>query len=291
MNNNWKDGTSARNRSRSKFVSGRSQLPAFTLIELLVVIAIIAILAAMLLPALSKAKSKAQGIQCLSNLKQLQLAWITYATDSNDGVVTNQGALTITYTSWVTGWLNWGSGVPAGANTNSQYLLDGALGAYTARSLGVYKCAADSLSSTIGPRNRSVSMNGFVGDYPTAANPNGLVFDNYGSGQYRTYRKVSDMHRPGPASTWVFIDECPDSINDGLFTVYMTKDSWDDVPSSTHNGSGGLSFADGHAELKKWLDASTKLPVARVSPCPVYTQGLISKRDHEWMQQRSSAKR
>lgn len=291
MKNYRKQAKSSRNGGCAVTAAGRPRTHAFTLIELLVVIAIIAILAAMLLPALSKAKSKAQGIQCLSNLKQLQLAWITYATDSNDGVVTNQGALTVTYTSWVTGWLNWGSGVPTGANTNNQFLQDGALGAYTARSLGVYKCAADNVSSTIGPRNRSVSMNGFVGDYPTAANPNGLVFDNYGNGLYRTYRKVSDMHRPGPASTWVFIDECPDSINDGLFGLYMTKDAWDDVPSSTHNGSGGLSFGDGHAELKKWLDPGTKLPVVKVSPCPAYTQGLISKRDHQWMQDRTSAKR
>ena len=134
-------------------------------------------------------------------------------------------------------------------------------------------------------------MNGFVGDYPVAGNPSGLVHDSYGGGLYRTYRKMSDFNRPGPAATWVFIDECPDSINDGLFGLYMTQDAWDDVPSSTHNGSGGLSFADGHAELRKWLDPNTRLPVAKVNPCPVYSRGLISLKDHRWLQERTSARK
>ena len=264
----------------------------FTLIELLVVIAIIAILAAMLLPALSKAKTKAEAIGCLNNLKQLQLAWYNYANDSNDGVATNLGAPSLSGnpTGWVTGWLDWNAGTPYGANTNNQYLQDGALGPYTAKNVGVYRCPADKIPSAIGPRNRSISMNGFVGDYGGT-----VMWKGYGYTSYQIYLKLSLMSRPGPAMTWVFIDEHPDGINDGLFGMKMPSSTfwpggftvWDDVPASYHNGAGGLSFADGHAETKKWLDATTKQPIKKTNPSG--GTGQTSPKDNNWMVQRTSA--
>jgi prepilin-type N-terminal cleavage/methylation domain-containing protein len=285
------------NPTRSNASNAVRCAPGFTLIELLVVIAIIAILASMLLPALSKAKLKAQGIQCMSNHRQLTIAWRLYAEDNRDHLVlashsgnasdpNNQYAWTWTEMNFTADPKNWDINADLTQRPLWQYN----------RSPGIYKCPADRSYVTINgeakPRVRTMSMNFFLG---------GFGGDSEGAGPmaapYTVYLKYSQIvggrGTAGPVKTFVFLDQREDTINWGNFMTHM--DGFDprepakykftmDLPGEYHKKACGFSFADGHSEIKKWRDPRTTPPLKYQQAAPSGDTPSPRNVDVEWLQ-------
>lgn len=255
---------------RSETLSGNG----FTLIELLVVMAIIALLAGLLLPALNRTRARANQTACLSNFKQFGVALQIYAADHGDHLLPNLDGQNVPLgQTWVEGWLGW----PGPDCTNTILLKQSLLGRYLPAPK-LWMCPSAKpvrVGSITQPRVRTVSLNCFMGspvESPVAT----------------TYRKMGQIIQPSPTQALTFVEERPDTINDGAFGMQWPFEEGNpaawmlrDKPGTLHSKSANLAFADGHVETRRWQDSRTVL-------APRDDEVTPGNQDILWMQQRAT---
>jgi prepilin-type processing-associated H-X9-DG protein/prepilin-type N-terminal cleavage/methylation domain-containing protein len=265
---------------------------AFTLIELLVVIAVIAILAGLLLPTFSRAKEKAVTTQCVNNLRQLTLGCLLYASDAEDALPYNMGEDEIRRAVSWNKFLNWNSTIMSweldSDNTNTALLTRGGIGPHVGGTPQVYRCPKDTALSDLQSgagwtaRVRSYSMNAMVGDageYTSGGT-------NINNPSYRQFFRLSQI--PEAARIFLFVEEHPDSINDGYFLNKPGSFEWIDLPASYHGGAANFTYADGHVEPYRWRLAQT-MPPPRPDqanlPLPIPDN---AREDFRWLMSRTT---
>ncbi|HEY0455418.1 MAG TPA: H-X9-DG-CTERM domain-containing protein [Verrucomicrobiae bacterium] len=275
-------------------MQGNLTSPAFTLVELLVVVAIIGILSSLLLSSLAQAKARGKTISCLNNEKQLILACLLYTHDSEDALPYNMGddqTLRLVqqgqYLNWVNNVMSWDTDPN---NTNTTLLMTGGLGPYLSGTPQVYRCPSDNVLSDLQraagwrSRDRSYSMNAMVGDAGDFSTNGANVNNPF----YKQFFHLTQI--PDPTQIFVFVEEHPDSIDDGYFLNRAETYEWRDLPGSYHNGGANLAFADGHIEYHQWNDGSTKAPSVPYTlnlPFHVKPTGVA---DYHWLMDRTSLK-
>jgi prepilin-type N-terminal cleavage/methylation domain-containing protein/prepilin-type processing-associated H-X9-DG protein len=259
-------------------MSIKQKSSAFSLVELLVVIAIIAILAGLLLPVFTDSKSKAEGMMCGNNIRQLSIAWLLYADENTDLLVNNHGVpeTLARRQTWANNVEDW---VDGDDNTNLVYLTDSKLGPYANRSAKIYKCPADREPAANGQRIRSMSMNAMVG------NPGELT--NRFNPLYVQFYKTAEVRQP--SGIFVFLDEHCDTLNDGFFVNRLEDYAWGNVPGSYHNGGVNLSFADGHFESHRWQVPDTVRPARQGAARGGFPAN--PRTDFDWLKARTSVKK
>jgi len=265
---------------------------AFTLVELLVTIAVIGVLAALLLPALSSARDRALGAQCMSNCRQLMLGWMLYSDDYGGRLPYNIGGTGADRGVGPRSDVNWAYGIQDWElkpdNTNSARLASTGLGPYLSGNPTVYRCPADRVLSSVqrgagwSERARSYSMNAMMGNAGPAT-ADGFNVNNPGYAQFFRIHNI-----PSPSRMFVFVDEHPDSINDGYFLNRADEHEWIDLPASYHNDAASFAFADGHSEIHKWTQPSTVHPARPdAAPLPMYVR-YSELEDWKWVISRMS---
>lgn len=290
---------------RGSYKAADDQRTAFTLVELLVVIAVIGIVAAFLLPALGQAKERARGIVCLNNTKQLALATVIYAGDHEDRLPYNLGLTGSSFRTplnWVNNVMTWDLSPD---NTNTATITQASLGPYASGNTAIYRCPSDralsasQIAAGWTGRIRSYSMNAMIGD---AGSISSSGF-NTNNPSYRQFFKTTQV--PHPAEIFVFLDEHPDSINDGYFVNRVSSQAspsgysynysygaeWTDLPASYHNRATAFSFADGHSTLHRWTRPGTirpPQPDAANLPIAIPAAPAEEKADFLWVTEHMS---